>query len=399
MSSSAFRPPLRVFALLILVVSSLHWLLLKTEPTRISASVPTPATSAQSFKTRSIVLERPAEPAPLKPAPKLAIKLASKPITKPPTKALAAVPVKAPPQAQPPAVAEIDPAPALEPISASPDESLTAQSPALAATEPDLPAPAASAPAASAAVAAQAPISASSAPSATAALPMPAGPTPTSISAVRLPSSAKLEYKMTGQSKGLNYFADAELNWFASDDQYQASMTVSALFIGSRSMSSAGKINANGLAPTRFADKSRTEVAAHFLAEQGKVSFSANTPDVLWMQGAQDRVSVFLQLAGILAAGAEGKGTRFAPGSSITLYTVGPRDAESWTFNIGQIENQSLPAGNMSTIRLTRLPGRTYDKKVEIWFAPDMDYLPVRSRITQTNGDYVDQQLEKLIRP
>lgn len=378
MSSPVFRPPLRVFALLILVVSSLHWLMLKTTPTRITP--PVPMHSAQTFTTRSIVVERPAEPAPIQPT------------IQPPTKAPVAVPVKAlasptkatRPEPQPSAVAAIDPVPVLEPISANPDESLTAQSLAQAAAEPVPPEPTA--------VAAKVP-------SPPPALPMPAGPAPTSISAVRLPGSAKLEYKMTGQSKGLNYFADAELNWFNSDGQYQASMMVSALFVGSRSMSSVGKINASGLAPTRFADKSRTEVAAHFLPEQGKVSFSANTPDVLWMQGAQDRVSVFLQLAGILAAGADGKGTRFAPGSSITVYTVGPRDADSWTFNIGQTEQQSLPAGDMSTIRLTRLPGRTYDKKVEIWFAPGMDYLPVRSRITQTNGDYVDQQLEKLIRP
>jgi hypothetical protein len=29
---------------------------------------------------------------------------------------------------------------------------------------------------------------------------------------------------------------------------------------------------------------------------------------------------------------------------------------------------------------------------VEIWLAPALGYLPVRIRLTQDNGDYVDQQ-------
>jgi hypothetical protein len=228
---------------------------------------------------------------------------------------------------------------------------------------------------------------------------MPEGLAPTTVNAIRLPGSAKLEYKMTGQSKGLDYFANAELDWLNTGSQYQASMTVSVLFLGSRSMGSMGQINARGLAPTRFTDKSRSETSANFLPQQAKISFSANTPDVLWLEGTQDRVSVFMQLAGMLAAGSDGKGTAYAPGDTITFYTVGPRDADIWTFSVGPTEQQSLPAGDMPTIRLTRLAGRTYDKQVQIWFAPELDYLPVRSRISQSNGDYVDQQLESVVRP
>ena len=231
-----------------------------------------------------------------------------------------------------------------------------------------------------------------------AALAVPAGP-PSVVTAIALPGSIKLEYKMTGQSKGLNYFADAELTWLNSGNQYQANMKVSALFIGSRSMSSVGQINANGLAPSRFADKSKSEVAAHFLPEQGLIKFSANTPDALWIEGAQDRVSLFLQLAGMLAAGPQGKGGDYAPGANITLYTIGPRDADSWTFSVGAREQQNLPVGTMPTIRLTRLAKRSYDQKVEIWFAPELGFLPVRSKITQVSGDFVDQQLENVVRP
>ena len=234
-----------------------------------------------------------------------------------------------------------------------------------------------------------------------------AGPAPTVVTAISLPGSARLQYKVLGTSKGLNYFADSELNWNNAGSSYDATMKVSALFIGSRSMTSTGAVTSTGLAPTRFADKYKNEVAAHFDAGKGKVTSSANTPDVPWMEGAQDRVSVFLQLGGMLAAGpggSVGSGEAGAPvgfgvGSSITLYTVGPRDADTWTFMVEAAEQLSLPSGDMATLRLTRKPRREYDQKVEVWFAPSLGFLPVRNRITQANGDFVDQQLKSVVRP
>ena len=95
---------------------------------------------------------------------------------------------------------------------------------------------------------------------------------------VKLPDSARLAYKVTGNAKGLTYHASAELNWRNALNHYDASMTISALFNGSRTMSSSGQIGGEGLAPTRFADKYKSEVAAHFEPDKGQVSFSANTP-------------------------------------------------------------------------------------------------------------------------
>ena len=206
-----------------------------------------------------------------------------------------------------------------------------------------------------------------------------------------LPASARLEYKMTGSAKGLTYHASAELLWRNAGSSYDARMTVSALFLGSRSLASTGQVNADGLAPTRFADKSRNEVAAHFEPDKGLVTFSANTPSVPWIKGTQDRVTVFLQLAGMLAAQPAG----FPAGASISLYTVGPRSADVWTFVVEGEEAINLPAGDMTALKLIRKPRGEYDQKVEIWLASSLGYLPVRSKITQSNGDFVDQQLSE----
>ncbi len=200
---------------------------------------------------------------------------------------------------------------------------------------------------------------------------------------------------MTGNSKGLTYHANGELNWQNAGSTYNASMTVKALFIGSRSMRSTGQVSEQGLAPSRFSDKSRTEVAAHFEPEKGQISFSANTPTLSWTQGAQDRVSVFMQLGGMLA----GNPAAYPVGTRISIRTVGPRDADTWTFAVESEEQLNLPFGTLATVKVSRAPRQEYDQKLEIWYAPTLGYLPVKNKITQANGDFVDQELKGLARP
>ena len=216
----------------------------------------------------------------------------------------------------------------------------------------------------------------------------------TPINAVSLPGPVRLLYKVVGVSNNMNYQANAELAWKTNGDSYDAVMKVSAFLIGSRSMTSVGKITDRGLAPTRFADKFRNELAAHFQADKGKITFSANTPDATWAEGAQDRVSVFFQLGGVLAANPAG----FPGGSNITFLTVGPRDADAWTFVIELEEDLQLMGAPMQTLKLTRKPRKEFDQKVEIWYAPSLGYLPVRNRITQHSGDFIDQQLVEIVK-
>ena len=268
----------------------------------------------------------------------------------------------------------------------APDQQIYAQVAPEIIAPPELPAVTQSAPEATATT---------SQPVESAAAVAPAtGPKTTPVTAISLPGSVRLLYKMVGMAKNLNYQADAELAWKTDGDSYQAMMKVSAFLVGSRSMTSVGKITNGGLAPTRFADKFRSELAAHFEADKGKITFSANTPDAPWIEGAQDRVSVFLQLGGMLAA----RPQDFPPGSNITFLTIGPREADTWTFVIESEENLSLMNAQMPTLKLTRKPRREFDQKVEIWFAPSLGYLPVRNRITQPNGDFIDQQLVEVIK-
>jgi len=232
--------------------------------------------------------------------------------------------------------------------------------------------------------------------------PVPVAPTPTPLQTsgsdaqalppARVPASTQLEYEVTGRVRGLGYTAQAQLNWTQADGRYEARMSVRLPLLGSRVQSSAGWVHASGLRPERFADKARSERAAHFDHEQRRIRFSANTPDAELQPGAQDRLSLFLQLAARFQADP----ASLPAGQLIELQVAGTSTAEPWYFRVADEESLSLPAGELRARKLVRETRQTRDTQVELWLAPSLEHLPVRIRMAQDNGDQIDQQLSRL---
>jgi hypothetical protein len=208
---------------------------------------------------------------------------------------------------------------------------------------------------------------------------------PVKFSVASLSDSARLVY--TVKTNKFPFSLNGELLWRHSDTTYTAKLSYSA-FGQTRSQTSQGHISDGGLAPERFADKYRSEVAAHFNYPLGKVTFSANTPDAPLLAGAQDRLSVLVQLGALVAS----EPSHYGPGVTLTLQTVGPRDADLWLFTVGNQEQLDLPGGTVQGLKLERVPREPFDQKVEVWLSPQLGYLPARIRITETNGDSIDQQ-------
>lgn len=251
------------------------------------------------------------------------------------------------------------------------------------ASAPPIPEPAASAPAdatATTALAAPQP------------LPQPAPPAPSPAPAlafeVQIPGSTRLLYDLEGHARNNDYRARGELLWRHDGERYEARMQVSAFLIGQREQTSRGRLSAQGLVPERFGDRSRSELAAHIDAASGRVTFSANTPEAAWVPGMQDRLSVMLQMAARVGANP----ALYPPGTQITQPTVSAREAEVWTLTVEGVEQLDLPGGQLEALRLVRQPRRPYDQRIEVWLARQLHWLPARIRITQANGDFVDQR-------
>ncbi len=214
-------------------------------------------------------------------------------------------------------------------------------------------------------------------------------------SVFKIPAPVVLKYQVLGMSKQMNYSAWAEFSWQHDGERYDSKLEVGAFLLGSRSQTSQGTLGVEGLMPQRFGDKYRSEVASHFQRDKGVISFSTNAPEAPLLKGAQDRLSVVMQITALLSADPE----RYPVGTMLSFQTVATRDAEVWLFLVEKSETLQLPYGEVPTIKINRKPRKEFDQAIELWFAPSIDYLPVRLRVTNANGDFVDQQLRKVEKP
>ncbi|SCK34794.1 Protein of unknown function [Variovorax sp. HW608] len=366
--SYAPRPRWRTLAVVTAIVLAGHLAVLGLAPSIVGAP---PAPAVDKFITRTIIVAPPAasEPPALAPPPKAE----ARPTPKPP---------RPHPVARPRPVA---PAPAPQPetaASAQPgSQDLVSQVPPEAAVAPQ------EAPTGEATTgngAGQGPGTGAG---------DTGGNIPGSVP-LRISGSVRLAFAATAQ-QGAQPMQGAfgDLFWQQDGTHYDASLSIKFLFVTFRNTRSTGVIGPTGIEPLRYSDKRRTEVASHFVRDQKTVVFSNNSPAAPLLAGAQDRLSVVMQL-GALMAGDPG---RYPPDSVIAVQTVGPSDAEIWTFTISGDEQVAVQAGEFTARKLTRNPRKPFDDKIELWLAPELGYLPIRIRQTQSNGDFIDLQLREKV--
>ncbi|WP_445322816.1 DUF3108 domain-containing protein [Ramlibacter sp. AN1015] len=206
----------------------------------------------------------------------------------------------------------------------------------------------------------------------------------------------RLRYEVRASTHGIELSGQAVLDWRHDGQQYDARLELRVAPLPTRTQHSTGRITPQGLAPTRFSERRRSEEAVHFEHESRKLVFSNNRPQADLEPGAQDRLSVLLQLGALFA----GRSALPAVGDQFAFQVAGVRDADPWTFSVEQIdETLQLPGGTQRAVRLLRGPVGEHDLRVELWLAPALDYAPVRLRLTQATGEWVEQRWSGTDRP
>jgi hypothetical protein len=208
------------------------------------------------------------------------------------------------------------------------------------------------------------------------------------------PPSTQINYKLVGQERGLIYNASGSLKWQAqaANDKglpraYEAELQVKAFLVGSRVWRSTGSLTDNGLAPLRYSDRWRGERAAHFETANQKISFSGNMPSAPLQAGAQDQLSLFIQMAAAVTA------KNYAPGSQLMVQTATTRDAVNWTITFQSTEEIVVDGKKLETQRWVCLPRGKYDSQIELWLSPAHVGLPLRIKISQVNGNFIDMEM------
>lgn len=215
-------------------------------------------------------------------------------------------------------------------------------------------------------------------------------------SRVSPPPSADLSYVIKAKQKGLPLDGNAIVHWSADANRYSVTTETSAMLLGKiLEAKSEGGIDSAGLAPLsstekRFRKKATTTT---FNRDAKTITFSASDASYPLKSGAQDRNSAVWQLATLARSAPQ----KFKPGASIPMFVAGQKDADPWTFKVNKPEKISTALGSLNTVQISKVTkDGNKEQKIDIWFAPTMEWYPVRLRFTEPEGDFIEQTIEKI---
>ena len=239
-------------------------------------------------------------------------------------------------------------------------------------------------------------IAAAEAASASAVAPVALAP---AAPAFEWPPSTRLTYVLKGNYRG-EVHGDARVQWVRQGSRYQVHLDVnigpSFAPLISRRMTSDGELGEQGLVPQRYDEATRLpfqqarRVSLQFTPEQITL---ANGSQQETLPGVQDSASQFVQLTWLFTNRPE----LLRTGNTVTLALALPRRVGRWTYDVLGEERLATPIGEIDTFHLRpRLgQGRPGNELIfEAWFAPTLQYLPVRIRIQQNEDTFADLLLD-----
>lgn len=181
------------------------------------------------------------------------------------------------------------------------------------------------------------------------------------------------------------------LRWATDGEHYQMVVSMSLPFVGTYSFTSEGRIDAFGLAPQRYVEQRGRRGADTTSFERdasaARITFT-RSPSVLPLtDGAQDRFSMIMQLASLV----RGNPNAYTPGVTRQFFVADTDSGEIWPVEMIGTETVRTARGFIEAKHFMRLPRREGDRRrIDVWLAPSLGYLPVRLVQTEPNGTEVE---------
>jgi hypothetical protein len=222
--------------------------------------------------------------------------------------------------------------------------------------------------------------------------PMAAAASASAAAAFEWPPSTQMNYRLSGHYRGA-IDGSARVEWLRSGQRYQVRMGTSVGPMLSRNIVSEGEIGDAGLVPRRFDGEQKVLFRAarrwSLRFEPDRVVLSDGR-EVDTLPGAQDEASQFVQLTWLFSTQPE----RLQVGRSVDLPLAISRKLERWTYDVVAEELLQFSFGAVPTFHVKpRREASGGDLSAEIWFAPTLQYLPVRILIRQPPDSWVDLSL------
>ena len=179
------------------------------------------------------------------------------------------------------------------------------------------------------------------------------------------------------------------IHWSSNGKTYDMVVSVPVPFVGTFSYSSHGHIDAFGLAPDQYIEKRgrRAEDVAIFNRTTRQIVFTRTPASLPLTDAAQDRFSMVMQLASLV----RGDPDAYKPGVTREFFVVDNDSGETWPIETIGDETIRTQHGFVSARHFMRLPRHQGDRRrIDVWLAPSLGWLPVRLLQTEPNGTEVE---------
>jgi hypothetical protein len=207
------------------------------------------------------------------------------------------------------------------------------------------------------------------------------------------PGDTRLTYRLGGQYRSGELYGDARVQWQRDGGSYQVRLDIEITPFVTMVVTSQGEVTEQGLSPRVFEEARGSKRRAAQFGERAialEGGRSAPKPD-----GVQDTASQFVELAHRFATGRE----TLEVGKAVSFWMARPSGVNLWTYDVvGREVLQTPQLGAVEAFHLKPRPLATPRGNIyaEMWFAPSLQYLPVRIKVSMGDEAYVDLMVDKI---
>ncbi len=207
------------------------------------------------------------------------------------------------------------------------------------------------------------------------------------------PADTRLSYRLGGLFRHGELHGNARVQWQRLDQRYQTRVDIDITLLVSLAMTSQGEVTPEGLKPQAYEELRRGGARTARMDEDSIVLSDGRR--LQRPPGVQDTASQFVELSHRFSSGKEA----LEVGRSVNIWMARPGGVDLWTYDIIGLDTLRTP--DFGPVEAYHLIPRPIEKArgnitAEIWFAPSLQYLPVRIKVNMGEDTYVDLMVQKI---
>jgi hypothetical protein len=201
----------------------------------------------------------------------------------------------------------------------------------------------------------------------------------------------RLHYQLGGNYRGALH-GSAEVLWQRRADNYQVRIDIGIGWLASMVMTSQGEIRPEGLHPQRYEEQVAAGRRQLQLGEQ-TLTLNDGKTEARPAQ-VQDTASQFVELSHRFQSGQ----SVLAVGQSVRFWLARPNGQNEWTYDVVDSEMLATRMGTVQAFHLKPRPVANPRGSItaEMWFAPELQYLPVRIRMNINADTWLDLVVDRI---